>query len=292
MSAPVTLSYVLTTFNKLPYLKVTLPCLLEACTEDEEIVIVDGGSTDGTVEFLSGLANEKKIHQFVSGKDFGEAHGTNKAILMAKGALIKIITDDDAYSYRGIRRCRDFMMNNAEIDLMGSDGCSIDFIKSSDNSFIFKNATPHFLQWRDDKTPFIITGLSLMMRKSSIPLLGLFDVNFMIIDFEYSLRITSGRARLGWYSGCTFVNIVNQNSNSGRHWQRLNEEKARLDSFYGRKEFYLRNHYLRFRATIGNFLKGEKTDSRQARMNLNYPEVFERALAEIRVREDEGEFYC
>ena len=41
-----TLSYVLTTFNKLDYLKITLPLLIEARKPDEEIVVVDGGSTD------------------------------------------------------------------------------------------------------------------------------------------------------------------------------------------------------------------------------------------------------
>ena len=37
------------------HLKVTLPYLIAACKFDEEIVIVDGGSTDGPAEYLKGL---------------------------------------------------------------------------------------------------------------------------------------------------------------------------------------------------------------------------------------------
>ena len=97
------LSYVLTTYNKLSYLKVTVPQLLAACDEDDEIVVYDGGSTDGTREYFQKLFEEGKIHQFKSEKDFGEANGYNKAMLAAKGKIIKIISDDDAYYFPGIK---------------------------------------------------------------------------------------------------------------------------------------------------------------------------------------------
>ncbi|MCU0361204.1 MAG: glycosyltransferase, partial [Bacteroidia bacterium] len=69
-----TLTYVLTTYNKLDYLKITLPFLIQACKKDEEIVVVDGGSSDGTKDFLENLLKENKIHQLLSQKDYGEAH--------------------------------------------------------------------------------------------------------------------------------------------------------------------------------------------------------------------------
>ena len=116
------LSYVLTTFNKLPYLKHTIAELLEACTDDEEIVIYDGGSTDGTREYLEDLYKKGLIHQFSSEKDKGEANGYNKAILQANGELIKIITDDDIYAYDRIKQCKEFMLQNPEKDMLGSDG--------------------------------------------------------------------------------------------------------------------------------------------------------------------------
>src|ERR1700739_554911 len=126
MGKNITLSYVLTTFNKLSYLKVTLPLLIEARKEDEEIVVVDGGSADGTKEFLSELHNQGKIQTFISEKDFGESHGFNKAFLNSKGDLIKIITDDDVYSFKIIQQCKSFMLQNTSVDILGFDGYSFD----------------------------------------------------------------------------------------------------------------------------------------------------------------------
>ena len=116
------LSYILTTYNKLDYLKITLPYLLAACYPDEEIVIVDGGSSDGTVEYLQALLDQKKIHYFISEKDFGEAHGTNKAFLAAKGQLLKIITDDDVFDFEALQRCKKFMLEHPSVDILGFDG--------------------------------------------------------------------------------------------------------------------------------------------------------------------------
>ncbi|HRI80047.1 MAG TPA: glycosyltransferase, partial [Cyclobacteriaceae bacterium] len=60
MDDRITLSYVLTTYNKLPYLRVTIPYLLAACQPDEEIVVVDGGSQDGSAEYLAELHKSGK----------------------------------------------------------------------------------------------------------------------------------------------------------------------------------------------------------------------------------------
>lgn len=225
------LSYVLTTFNKLSYLKSTLPDLIAACKDDEEIVIMDGGSTDGTREYIDALYQDKKVHQFISEKDYGEANGYNKAMLRANGELIKIISDDDAYYYPGIERCKKQMLENKDVQVVAADGFAVNNLLQH-NDFSRRHNIEDFKKWKDCKTPFIFCGLSILFRKDAIPLIGLWDGNFIIIDFEFSLRITSSKVRLGWYEELFYVNIVNQQSNSGRHWKRMELEKERLEHFY------------------------------------------------------------
>lgn len=225
------LTYVLTTFNKLPYLKITLPDLIHACAEDEEIVVYDGGSTDGTKEYLQTLFEEGKIHQFVSEKDFGEANGYNKAILSAKGTVIKIISDDDAYFFDGIRRCKAFLLEHPDVHLIGADGFGVNNLLQH-NTFSQRFAINEFKAWRETKKPFIFCGLSVVFRKDALPLIGFWNPNFLVIDFEYTLRVTASKARLGWYTGLLYVNIVNEQSNSGRHWKRMEIEKEKLEQFY------------------------------------------------------------
>ena len=68
-----------------------------------------------------------------------------------------------------------------------------------------------------------------------MPLLGLWNTNYLIIDFEYSLRVTFGKARIGWFSGVNYVNIINQRSNSGTQWRRMEVEKEQLEIQYFKK---------------------------------------------------------
>ena len=68
----ITLSYLIVTKNKLPYLESSLEKVIDQKKPDEEILVADGGSTDGTKEYLAELKAQNKIDYFISEKDFGE----------------------------------------------------------------------------------------------------------------------------------------------------------------------------------------------------------------------------
>jgi len=227
----INLSYVLTTFNKLEYLKVALPYLIAACQADEEIVVVDGGSTDGTTEYLTALKNQNKIHQYASAPDFGEAHGTNKAMLMAKGKLLKVITDDDVYSYRIINEGKQFMLRNEHIDVFGFDGFSYHFGKDK-VEFQKSRFIEGFKQWKISKKPFIFCGLSFLIRRSSLAYLGLFNPTFKIIDLEYSFRVSTLKSKIAFHTGMGFVAIANPDSNSVKFISILETERKRVNRMH------------------------------------------------------------
>jgi len=239
-----TLSYVLTTFNKLDYLKLTLPLLIQACEADEEIVVVDGGSTDGTKAYLEDLFKEKKIHVVLSEKDKGEAHGINKALFLTNGELIKIITDDDLYDFVAIQACKKYMLQHPETDVLGFDGYSCKVAEKP--KFEKTNFIEGFHHWKKDGSAFLFCGLSLLIRKSSLPYLGLFNANYKIIDMEYSLRITSMKSKIAFYTGHAFVNIINPASNSVKFYDVIRKEYHKLRRTYpeARLNFRINNPIL------------------------------------------------
>lgn len=230
MSKKIKLSFILTTYNKLSYLKITLPLLISARKEDEEIVIADGGSTDGTVEYLIELLKEGKIQAFLSEKDYGEAHGTNKAILLSKGELVKIITDDDIFSFRIINECKQFMLENKETDIIGFDGYGC----SSSNKLSFQKSKyiEGYYLWQENKKPFIFCGLSFMIRKMSLSYLGLFNTKFKMIDLEYSLRISTSKTNIAFHTGFGFVAIANPDSNSVKFNALIEKERQKIHQMY------------------------------------------------------------
>lgn len=253
-----TLTYVLTTFNKLEYLKITLPYLMQACEPEEEIVIVDGGSTDGTREYLEQLFKENKIHQFLSEKDQGEAHGTNKALFLAKGELIKIITDDDLFNFEAIQFCKKYMQDHPEIDVLGADGYSCKI--SEKTRFEKTHFIEGFYQWKNEGSAFLFSGLSLMIRKSSLSYLGLFHTHYKIVDMEYSLRISSLKSQIAFYKGMLFVNLVNPSSNSVKFYDSIRKEFTRLRRTYpgAHLNFRINNPILKLKERMSRFARKAK----------------------------------
>lgn len=205
------LSYIIVTRNKLQFLKHVLNRLIFNCQSDEEIIVIDGASNDGTTEFLNEVYSQGLIHKFISEPDISEGHAFNKGMLLAEGELIKVMTDDDVFDFDIIKKCKSFMIQNLDIHYMNSFTIAYD-IKN-------EKMIPHsidseaFFNWLNlNKRPYHLCGLGLMIRKSSLPLLGLFKVDTKLPDLEYSLRITSLPVNAAWCSGIVAIQLLNSRS--------------------------------------------------------------------------------
>ncbi len=224
------ISYLLTIFNKKKYLQITLPYLISQIEKDEEVIIYDAGSTDGTVEFLQSYIRNIPQHNiyFQSEKDFGEAHGLNKCLLKASGKYLKIISDDDAYYLPTIRRACNWLDKHEEYDWMGSNGLSISFNRQNEE-WLLKDEKKYYDRYKKKDLPFFLTGLSYLIRKKSLPKLGLFNLSYKIIDFEYSMRnISNQYAKLAISEVPFYVNIINPDSNSFKYYKSLLNEYFEL----------------------------------------------------------------
>jgi glycosyltransferase involved in cell wall biosynthesis len=194
------LSYIIATRNRFSFLRITLEILVNELQPNEEIVVVDGNSSDGTKEYLQQLFEEGKIHQFISEPDRNQAHGWNKALLMAKGTIIKKIIDDDVHDFKAIRRCGDFMLANPEIDICISNCLGSNLIDPG--KIETASRLPYFMKWKSgvSKT-FTFSDVSMLVRRSSLSFVGLYDTQFKMMDWEYSLRASYLQARIAYYTG-------------------------------------------------------------------------------------------
>ena len=86
------LSVVTVTFNDLEGLKSTRASLLASRNADYEHIIVDGGSRDGTLDYLRSLGSAAT---WVSERDRGPYDGMNKGAAMAKGDWIMFLNSGD-----------------------------------------------------------------------------------------------------------------------------------------------------------------------------------------------------
>jgi glycosyltransferase involved in cell wall biosynthesis len=225
----VSLTYAITTYNRLPFLREGLGRLLASRRPDEEIVIVDGGSTDGTVEFLTALAAEKKIDCLVSERDHGQGHGINKAFLRARGDLVKPINDDDLYDFAAIAAAREYMQATPQVDVLSSRAQVVVW-QPRPHLIVHDYFTPDAFPVRT--RPFPFGDIGMMVRRESLALLGIFSPQIAWIDYEYSLRATSTVAVVAYMNRTTGIRLTNDGSKSVRFYRQLLEERRKIDSYY------------------------------------------------------------
>jgi hypothetical protein len=91
-------SIVTPSFNHARYLRQTIESVLAQDYARVEPVVVDGGSTDGTVEILREYGErDPDRFRWVSERDRGQSHAFNKGLAMARGEFIGWQNSDDYY---------------------------------------------------------------------------------------------------------------------------------------------------------------------------------------------------
>ncbi len=88
-------SIVTPSFNALPYLKLCCASVADQQGIEVEHIVVDGASTDGTVEWLQ--SQTRPSLRWISEKDQGMYHAINKGLRMAQGELVAHLNCDEQY---------------------------------------------------------------------------------------------------------------------------------------------------------------------------------------------------
>lgn len=85
-------------FNSAKTIEKTLECIEKQTYTNIEYIIIDGGSTDGTLELIERHRNRLPNNfTLISEKDNGIYDAMNKGIRLASGKLIGIVNSDDWY---------------------------------------------------------------------------------------------------------------------------------------------------------------------------------------------------
>jgi len=89
------ISIITVVWNNKETIKDAIDSVLNQTYKDIEYIIVDGASTDGTVDIVKRYGN--KIDKFISEPDKGLYDAMNKGIALATGDIIGILNSDDFY---------------------------------------------------------------------------------------------------------------------------------------------------------------------------------------------------
>ena len=105
------ISIITPSYNQASFIERTLKSVLDQNYPDLEYIVMDGGSTDGTLEILKKYSN-RIIWQ--SEKDHGQSDAINKGLRRATGEIVAYLNSDDTYEPGTLQKVADFFQNNPD----------------------------------------------------------------------------------------------------------------------------------------------------------------------------------
>ena len=222
------ISIITVVWNNASTIKDAIDSILNQTYENIEYIVVDGASTDGTVEIIQSYGD--KISKFISEKDKGLYDAMNKGIGLATGDIVGILNSDDFYKSNDVLETVVNEFIRKDIDCLYGD---LEYVAAHDTDKIVrywksKEFEDGLFQkgWHPAHPTFFI-------KREFYDKYGVFNLDFKIAaDYEIMLRFlekyklkssyinkTFVKMRIGGESNRSVLNIIKANLESYRAWK-------------------------------------------------------------------------
>ncbi len=137
-------SIITPSFNQGHFIEETIQSVLDQDYPNIEYLVIDGGSTDNTVEILRKYEGRLK---WISEPDGGQSHAINKGFRMARGEIVAWLNSDDTLLPGAITKAAGHLAANRETMMVYGEGYLMDHHSQITGRF---PATEPFNLWRSD----------------------------------------------------------------------------------------------------------------------------------------------
>jgi glycosyltransferase involved in cell wall biosynthesis len=164
-------SIITPSYNQAAYLEQTIRSVLDQDHPHIEYMLVDGASTDGSLEIIKKYASQ--LAWWISEKDNGQADAINKGFARASGEIIAWLNSDDYYLPGAISAAVKIFNENPNVVLVYGNMLAVDEYGQPFNTLSYKQVT------LEDLLCFQIIGQpAVFMRRADLQKTGGLNPSF------------------------------------------------------------------------------------------------------------------
>lgn len=198
-------------YNNVQHIRDAIESVLSQDYPGIEYLVIDGGSTDGTVEIIKEYG--KKIAVFISEQDDGIYDALNKGIRHSSGDVLGILHSDDLFYDELVVSDSIRKMRDTDAELCFSDMVILDNTSGKIIRYYMAN---YFRCWMF-RIGWMPPHPTIFINKSLFDEFGLYSLEYKIAgDFDFLVRIFYGRKIFWTYLDRVTVKMMQGGiSNSG-----------------------------------------------------------------------------
>lgn len=182
MSMP-KISIITPSYNQGKYIEETIRSIINQNYPNLEYIIIDGGSTDNSVEIIRKYSEH--LTYWVSKKDNGQTHAINKGFEMATGDIIAWLNSDDVYCEGALLAVSEYFESHPECQWLAGN-----VLLMEANGHVYIRKYPNSSRWLEKLAMFSIYQPNVFLRKSILSNIGFLKEEFhMTMDYEWFCRI-------------------------------------------------------------------------------------------------------
>ena len=183
---PPLVSIVMPSLNQAAYLEAALDSVLSQSYRNLELIVADGGSTDGSLDLLALRQSRDSRLRLLTGPDTGPAQAINKALRQTRGTLIGWLNSDDLYAADAIDRAVATLHDGSDFFMVYGHGQHVDSVGKPIDGYPTLPPSTSIDAFQDG---CFICQPTVFFRRTLFLLLGDLDEGLKTaFDFDYWLR--------------------------------------------------------------------------------------------------------